>query len=165
MTTTDGPGALNAETSHPAERATHDLPPKSYAEATIETFEEQQEANGHSAHVNKHPETASSSSGTASNVNGFAPAQGETKQHDDDHVIYAHHLDSNGTSIASVKPGPTYEEALKHNVTAAPRQTKNDTTIQKKHDPAKAQLASGRRAGAGWGKSAYVCSISWGRCI
>jgi hypothetical protein len=161
MATTNGHGVLNAETSQLSERAEHDLPPKSYAEATVQSLEKQQEANKRLGHTNGHPDNASSTS-TASNVNGFPPRQREEKQLGEDQVVYADHVDSNGTSIASVKPGPTYEEALKHNQAAAPRPRKKNTTIQ---GPAKGQLASGRRAGAGWERSAYACPSSQARAV
>jgi hypothetical protein len=161
MTTTNGHVVLNAETSQPTERAEHDLPPMSYAAVTMQSLEKQQEANKRPGHTNGHPDKASSTS-TASNINGFPPRQREEKQPSEDQVVYADHVDSNGTSIASVKPGPTYEEALKHNQVAAPRQRKKNTTIQ---DPAKGQLASGRRAGAGWERSAYACPSSQVRAV
>jgi hypothetical protein len=153
MANADGHGLLNAETSQPRERAEHDLPPKSYAEAIIQPFEGQQEANKHAVETNGHSSTYST---TAGNINGVRDANGTEKELDMGPVVYADHVDSKGTAIASIKPEPSYEAALKHNQVSAPRQRPKETTLAKRSSPEKSKLASGRRAGAGWERSAYV---------
>ena len=154
MGNTNEHGLLNPEMSQPTERAEHNLPPKSYAEATVQPLQEQQKVNQAFAQTNGHPKESGSS--TESNGDGFCPAKREEKSLDEDRVIYAKHVDSNGTAIASVRPHPSYEEALKHVQEAVPRLRKKESTTQNKQDTTRPQLASGRRAGAGWERSAYV---------
>ena len=161
MSSTNGEGVLNTEKSQPTERVDHDLPLKSYTEAAAQSLEKQQDANKLPGHTRGHPDKASSTS-TASNINGFQPQQREEKLPGEDQIVYTDHVDSNGMSLVSLKPGPTYEEALKHSQAAAPRPRKKNTAIQ---DPAKGQLASGRQTGTGWERSAYACPSSQVRAV
>jgi 2-acylglycerol O-acyltransferase 2 len=134
---------LNPEPSQPRERANHHLPPKSYAEATVEGVhndagEKPQEANG----------TASSN-----DANGSVKVNGVQRNIDEDRVIYDKHISRDGEQLTSIKPNEGYEEALKHDAALAPRHRGRSG---KKQDPNDAKLASGRRAGAGWERSAWV---------
>lgn len=158
MANADGHGVLNAETSQPCERTEHDLPPKSYAEAILQPFEGQQEANKHAVETNGHSSTNST---TAGNINGVRPAKGAEKELDAGKFLYADHVDRKGTAVASVKPEPGFEVALKHNQVSAPRRRTKETALAKRSSPEKPKLASGRRAGAGWERSAYVSLPCW----
>ena len=138
-------GQLNPEPSQPEERAEHSLPPKSYAEAiSNETNEQTEDAFGNKSDGEQ-----------KSAVNGYAHApmvngHKDRYQLDEDKVVYEKHVNQNGEVFTSIKPSENYEQSLQHNGTTAPR--------EKHHRPAKRQdeLASGRKAGEGWEKSAYV---------
>lgn len=154
MASSDEHGLLNAETSQPGERAEHDLPPKSYAEAIIQPFEEQEKAdNKHAVETNGHSSTPSS---TAAKVNGTRSTNGAEKYLETPKVVFAEHFDTRGTAVASVEPEPGYEVALQHDRVSAPRQRKKEAALEKNPNLEKEKLASGREAGAGWGRSAYV---------
>jgi hypothetical protein len=161
MANVDEHGLLNAETSQPGERAEHDLPPKSYAEAIIQPLEEQENANKHVVEINGNSSTPSN---TAAKANGTRSTNGAEKHLDTPKVVYSQHVDARGTAVASVEPEPGYEAALQHNHAPAPRQ-RRETAFEKTSSPGKAKLASGRKAGAGWGRSAYVySSVLLARC-
>lgn len=148
----------NAETSQPCERAEHDMRPKSYAEAIIQPFEGQQEANKHAVETKGHLSTNST---TAGNMNGLRPAKGAEEDLDAGKVVYTDHVDSKGTAVASVKPEPGSVVAFKLNQVSAPPQRTKETAHTKRSSLEKPKLASGRRAGAGWGRSAYVSLPCW----
>ena len=128
---------LNAEPSLPKDRAEHDLPPKSYADAVV-TGEDEQNNETH--------ERRPSMSGTSSTT-----AVEDRSQLDEDKVIYERrHVGSNGRdTLTSVRPDDDYEAALKHNGQTAPRERKK----QPKQRP-RSPLESGRKAGEGWQRSA-----------
>jgi 2-acylglycerol O-acyltransferase 2 len=169
---------LKAETSQPQERAEHNLPPKSYADAVANTTRETSgradadEANtsGAIGYLENH------SGHTVGNVNGFPPVKndittqispeqsGEDKAHEKttgrqkvgkDKVIYEKYVNDRGDRLTSVKPDESYEKSLEHDRETAPREKKKVRSMEasKKHDE-KPHLASGRRAGAGWERSA-----------
>ena len=150
MANANGHSVLNAETSEANERAENHLPAKSYAEATRQSYENQQTANSYAMQTGGY-------SDTGRNVNGSHLAGTEEKQLEHRKVVYAKHFDNKGTAVASVKPDPGYEAALEHNQLSAPRQRKKEIAPDKTKSPEKRKLASGRRAGAGWERSAYVC--------
>lgn len=158
MANADERGLLNAETSQPSERAEHDLPPKSYAEAIFEPFESQQEANKHAVETNGHSSTKSSTTGIA---NGLHPTNGAEKQLDTGELIRADPTNGKGIAVASVKPDPKYAAALQHDQASAPRQRRKETALKKNSSLEKSTFTSGRSAGAGWSKSAYVCLSGW----
>jgi 2-acylglycerol O-acyltransferase 2 len=119
------------------------LPPKLYVEAVKEgPGDDYGMTNG----------DTSKSNGTA---NGSAYKHDKKRKDvDEKKVIYEKHVNDNGEVLTSIKPSENYEDSLKHNGETAPR--------EKGHErPAKRQdeLASGRQAGAGWERSAYVPSI------
>jgi 2-acylglycerol O-acyltransferase 2 len=133
--------APTSEPSQPEERANHHLPPKSYAEAIAEgtdkeAGEAQPEANG-TAYPN--------------DVNATVKVNGVRRNVDEDRVIYDKHTSKDGERLTSIKPDESYEEALKHDANSATRQKGRSG---KKQDPNDAKLSSGRRAGAGWERSA-----------
>ena len=154
MANSNGHSLLSAETSQPSERAEKHLPAKSYAEATQQPFEKQQMANSHAVQTD-------GNSDTGRNINGIHLVKREEKQVEPIKVVYAKHFDNKGTAVASVKPDLGYEAALEHDQMSAPRQRKKETALDKKASPEKRKLASGRRAGAGWERSAYACIHLW----
>jgi 2-acylglycerol O-acyltransferase 2 len=140
---------LNPEPSQPQERVTQHLPPKSYAEAAVEGTESgarelPSEENGdvpsNDASDTKHPNA----------VNGSAKENG-LRHNIDGRVLYDKHISQNGEKLTSIKPDESYEQALKHHADSASKQMGRSG---KKQDANDAKLASGRRAGAGWQRSA-----------
>lgn len=134
---------LSSEPSRPQERASQHLPPKSYAEATVEGTD--QEAG-----------VLYNADGTAvsDNADGSSAANGLWHNIDEDRVIYDKHTDKKGQKLTSIKPDESYEKMLRHGAESAPRQKGRSG---KKQDLNNSKLASGRRAGAGWERSALVC--------
>lgn len=130
---------LSAEPSLPTERAEHDLPPKSYATALTEPEEQ---------HTAPAPNGNNGVNFDSSKQNGSA-VKTNLRGADDKKVIYEKHINGSGELITSVKPHENYEEALRHNEEAAPR----DKVKNKKQDPGSG-LSSGRQAAAGWDQSA-----------
>ena len=174
---------VNAETFQPQDQAEHHLPPKSYADAVgnavADNEGEDTDATADTV-VNGHA-LDSSSMGTAGNTKDFPPMEngtdkptefksdkptknGPTKQLNEDKVIYEKYVDDTGAHLTSVKTDENYSKGLEHGRETAPEK-KRSKIIQapKKHDPdrkqEKTQLASGRRAGAGWERSAYAIPI------
>lgn len=140
------PVPLGVEPSQPDERAEKHLPPKSYADAI--TTNENGGTNGSLAPLPKQ-------SGPRNDSNGTSLLNGDKRQLDENKVIFQKRASQNGEPVlTSVKPDDSYEESLKHNKEIAPRETQKPETKQKKQDPPKSQLRSGRRAGAGWQTSA-----------
>ena len=126
---------LNPEPSLPKERADHDLPPKSYADAVVTSNDD---TDGQS--YERRPSVSGTSSTTAVE---------DRAQLDEDKVISEKHNGPNGGStLTSVRPDDVYEKALRHNGEIAPRERKRD-----KNRP-QSPLESGRKAGAGWQRSA-----------
>lgn len=132
---------LNSHPSQPEERANQHLPPKSYAEATMEGDDKETDQVPHKVDEAALPRTA----------NGSAKVNGLRRNIDQDRVIYDKHASMKGEKLTSIKPDESHEEALKHNALSAPIQKGRSG---KKHDTNDAKLASGRRAGAGWQRSA-----------
>ena len=128
---------LNAERSLPKDRADHDLPPKSYAEAVIVGGDDDQNAQAHERRL--------SMSGTSSTT-----AVEDRSQLDDDKLVYERHVGTNGRdTLTSVRPDESYESSLKHNSHTTPRERRK----QSKQRP-RSPLESGRKAGEGWQRSA-----------
>lgn len=142
MASTAVEGQLNPEPSQPQERAEHDLPLKSYADAINEPTNQNGDAYGTSC-------TAANGPAHEGLVNDQTKQLGEYK-----FAYQKHHSEDDTTSLTSVKPSGAYEESLKHNGLTAPREKKSFRPV-KRQDKTDAQLASGRRAGAGWETSAY----------
>jgi hypothetical protein len=145
---------LNPEPSQPQERTSQHLLPNSYAEAAVERTmsdagEIMPEENGHV------PSKEASSSTQPNSINGSAEGN-RPKRNIDDLVIYDKHISQNGEKLTSIKPDESYEQALKHYADSAPKQRGRSA---KKQDANDAQLASGRRAGAGWQRSAWVSPL------
>ena len=124
---------LNATPTLAKDRAEHDLPPKSYADAVVIS------SDGIDDHSH---DRRLSMSGTSSTT-----AVDDRNQLDEDKLIYERHNGSNGRgTLTSVRPDESYEEALRHNGDTAPRllnRTRSQTPLE-----------SGRKAGAGWQRSA-----------
>jgi glucose/arabinose dehydrogenase len=130
---------LNSEPALPRDRAEHDLPSKSYADAVISG---NRQADGHPPE--RRPSMSAASSATA--VDDAA----SRAQLDEDKLTYEKHAGSSGGGmLTSMRPGDSWEEALRHNRTTAPRDQKR----QAENRP-RSRLASGRKAGAGWQRSA-----------
>jgi len=163
MTTEKQNGSLNPEPAAPEDRAHEHLPPKSYADAAQEVVVgDSKNTNGHDyKHVNgnaKHSCSAEQSRAPSHDTN-------IGKRINDDKVKFEKYSDGNGSVLTSVKPDPSYEENLKHNRDTAP--TSRDPSenpaerpeqekISYQQDITKSQLKTGRQAGAGWERSAYV---------
>jgi hypothetical protein len=170
---------LTAETSQPQERAERGLPPKSYAEAVANAKTETSEranaddASNAGASDNRENNTVPTTMG---GVNSFPPANDEIPKPanqenvegdnvhvkksgkdkvEGDKVVYEKHVNDKGDHLTSVKPDESYHKTLEHTRQVAPREKKKAEAKQatKKKDD-KSQLASGRRAGAGWERSA-----------
>ena len=170
---------LTADTSQPQESAERDLPPKSYADGVVNAKAETSEranaddASNSGANDNRENNTVPT---TMADVNGFPPLDNEipkpvnqenvegdnvhVKRSDKDKVerdeiVYEKHVNDKGDHLTSVKPDESYEKTLEHTRQVAPREKKKAEAKQaaKKKDD-KSQLASGRRAGAGWERSA-----------
>ena len=146
--------SLNAETSQPQERADQHLPQKSYADAV--TIPEEQQENGAAAGASSTDKVEVKSSETAGNVNGFSPANGSIeKSRLDDKVVYEKYTNDRGDHLTSVKPDESYEKGLQHDREIAKRDNK-EKAVQPEKQGQTSQLRSGRLAGAGWERSAYV---------
>lgn len=131
----DDPGALNAEPADPQERAEHNLPPKSYADSVVRSPSAQ---NG---------DVSGKANGTIHNKT----VNGGPKELEDDKLVYEKYTSRGGeTSLTSIKVDEEHHQSLKHSEKTAPWDNKK----VKKQDTPK-ELASGRKAGAGWEKSAY----------
>ncbi|ETN38818.1 uncharacterized protein HMPREF1541_06857 [Cyphellophora europaea CBS 101466] len=130
---------LNSEPADPQERKKHSLPAKSFADSVQGTAAGGGESQPHS------PIKSYASSATAVD---------DKEQLDDDKLVYEKHRSSTGTDIlTTVKPDDKYEQSLKQNGATTQREkSKNGRT--KKQDTTEQALASGRKAGAGWQRSA-----------
>lgn len=81
---------------------------------------------------------------------------GQRKQLDEDRLIYEKHTGPEGEApLTSIKPSDHHEESLHDSTETRPREKKHNGR-SKRQDASNDKLASGRRAGAGWEKSAYV---------
>lgn len=131
----DEPGALNAEPADPQERAEHNLLPKSYADSVVRSP----------------PARNGAASGQVNGTVHHKLVNGDVKELDDGKLVYEKYTSQGGeTSLTSVKVDEEHHQSLKHSEKTAPRDNKK----VKKQDTPK-ELASGRKAGAGWEKSAY----------
>lgn len=149
---------LNPEPSQPHDRAAHDLPPKSYAAAVYEPDDKQQQTNGlpHNSNGDGIYESAQTSS-----TNGWADSQevdGHAQEVGEEKVLYEKHTGEDGHALTSIKPNESYEKSLKHNAETTPRERVEPSKTAKRQDVPSSQLASGRKAGAGWKTSAYETS-------
>lgn len=149
----DVKGALNAEPADPQERAEHDLPPKSYADAAQEAVENVLTENGHDyGNSNGSKKSGNTNKSAAITVN--AGTEDPNKR-----VVFERYSNGNGSVLTSVRTDPNYEELLKHDRQVAPREAaKSSASQSKRQDTPTSQLKSGRTAGAGWQQSAYVKS-------
>lgn len=131
-------GVLNAEPADPQKRAEHQPPPKSYADSVVQS-----------------PATALNGDAPRP-INGSGPnggVNGDAKKLDGDKLVYEKYTSQDGkTSLTSVKVDDEHHQSLKHSEKTAPRDSSKKI---KKRDTPK-ELSSGRKAGAGWEKSAYV---------
>jgi hypothetical protein len=126
----------NVEPSLPKDRAEHDLPPKSYADAVVE---------GNDVINGTTHDRRPSMSGTSSTT-----AVEERTQLDEDKTLYERHLSTNRhETLTSVRPDDSHEQAPRRNGTSGPRELKRQD-----QDRLQTPLESGRKAGAGWQRSA-----------
>ncbi|EXJ96073.1 hypothetical protein A1O1_01199 [Capronia coronata CBS 617.96] len=122
--------------------------PKSYAAAVSEPVEENAKPN---ESVNA---TAQNGAANGSANGHTVKVNGQRKQLDKDRLFYEKHTDSHGqVPLTSIKPVDRHEESLQKSTESTPREKKSNRP-SKRQDIPNAQLASGRRAGAGWEKSA-----------
>lgn len=151
--------SLNAETAQPQERAAHHLPPKSYADAVADsTSEDAETGKPADTRLNGHLENNSSLMSNADKTNGFPATKKETSGlNNGNKVVYGNHVDDRGNHLASVKTAESSLNGVEHSRGSSQKKPRS-TQISLKNDPErkqeKAQLASGRRAGAGWERSA-----------
>jgi 2-acylglycerol O-acyltransferase 2 len=134
---------LNLPSSQPQERTNHPPLPKPHTAAIVE---------GTDKDVRELRSEACGAAGL-SGVNGSVKVNGLRRNIDEDRVLYDKHTSPKGEKLTSIKPDESYEEGLKHDADSAPRQKGRSG---KKQDPNGEKLASGRRAGAGWERSASV---------
>lgn len=135
---------LNPEPADPKVRQEHSLPPKSFRDA-VQSGRRQQTSPGDSQPHSPIKSYASS-----------ATAVDDKELLDDDKVVYEKHKTASGTEVlTSVKPSENYEESLKHNGEIAPIEKHENGQSKRQDKP----LASGRKAGAGWQRSAYVIHV------
>lgn len=145
--------ALNSEPADPQERAEHQLPPKSYADAAQEATENGLTSNGHD--YEKTNGSSSQENGTAEKAASVTVNAGGKST--EERVVFERYSNGNGSVLTSVRPDPNYEEHLKHDREVAPRKTvESSKSKPRRQDTPKSQLKSGRKAGAGWQQSAYV---------
>ena len=133
--------AFSSQPSQPQEGESHHLPPRSYAEVAVEGIERHAEEVPHQTNGEAYP----------TDVNGSAKVNGWSLNIDKDYVLYDKHISPDGEKLTSIKPETNYEKGLKHDVESAPKQQGRS---RNKQDHNNAKLASGRRAGAGWQRSA-----------
>ena len=138
-------GLLTPESSILEERAEHGLPPKSYAAAVVQTppneadNEDAIQSNGSTnGHVSYAKDGSSSSKTHVQIVEGQKLVNEQRKSLDVE-------------NLTSVEPKKDYQNALQHNEATGPRDRR-----KKGAEKPSPELASGRRAGAGWGRSASV---------
>jgi hypothetical protein len=125
---------MNVEPSLPKERADQDQPPKSYADAVI---------SGDGEHSqDRHPSVSGTSSVTAVDESSPRLRFEEGKQAFERYTSF----DESGT-LTSIRPTVGNDERLSHNTSAAHRRRGPG------HRP-QSPLESGRKAGAGWHRSA-----------
>ncbi|EXJ79278.1 hypothetical protein A1O3_08780 [Capronia epimyces CBS 606.96] len=181
-TTTEQNGVANAteplipEPSEPHDRAEENSLPKSYAAAVSEpadpavtTREQNGVANGtghtdenslpksYAAAVSEPTDhavpTTEQTSAANESVNGSV-VNNQRKHRGQDKLIYEKHADPSGDlPLTSVKPSDDHEKNIQQGTEKPPR-GKKSSRPSKRQDVPNAQLASGRRAGAGWEKSA-----------
>lgn len=167
-----------AETSQPQERAQQDLPPKSYSDAvTNKASEPSVRADANDApnpsangHIEKHTDHTLGNAQDFSPIPNNIPNSTDSQESEEaklpkdesggekvdmNKMVYEKYDNNRGDRLTSVKPEASYEKSPKHDQETAPRDRKkaNTTHTTKKHDE-KSHLASGRRAGAGWERSA-----------
>jgi hypothetical protein len=141
MATVSAP--LNAEPADPKGRAEHNLPPKSYVDAIVEGEDTPTTTTG------RFSSRASSATAVDSN-------EANKQQLDEDKIIEEKRVGNNGSRLISVKPDGSHEESLKHNNETAPREERRSRGGRPRPNPRTAPLESGRKAGAGWQRSAYA---------
>ena len=144
-TAIEGQGQLNPESSLPEERAERNLVPKSYAEAMNEP-NDQNGARVDSVHAGAEKGTVIGSTNVSS-MNGHKNKQKFAR----DNVVYDNHINETGEFLTSIKPKDTYEQSLQHNGETGPREKHHELLVKRQDE-----LASGRKAGEGWEKSAFV---------
>ena len=157
--------SLNEEPSQPVERAKHRLPPKAYKEAAIEPEEKQKKETELSQNgmrmngsneieisgtgMDDSPTSPQKKSGHRKGPSSLANGVKKDKTDVNENVLeFEKHQSSNGEHLTSTKPDDTYETALRQDEKEKPKP---------KPKQRKADLASGRRAEAGWERS----SIRW----
>ena len=164
MSTTTGP--LNPEPSQPQERIDQNLDPKSYASALTEPLQDQQIQIQNRKNANQNSlSSAITSQGVPTSPSLTWTTSGTKTPTNDETELYEKHVDGNGHVLTSLKRDDSYDESLRHDEAIAPRRKSGDrspkkenTAKQDERDEPKgtAQLKTGRRAGAGWERSAYV---------
>lgn len=146
-------GTLNSEPADPQERAENNLPPKSYADVAQEPAEDDTTENGQSSQ-NGDGSSFKSNGTVKKTPSNKANAEGKPTE---DKIVLEKYLNGDGSVLASVRPDPSYNEALQHDKKVAPRKpAESSKSKSKKQDTPRSQLKSGRKAGEGWQQSAYV---------
>jgi 2-acylglycerol O-acyltransferase 2 len=156
--------SLNSEPSAPEERAAHDLPPKSYADAAEEALESgpHSHANGNGktdevkpngTHVASDEEQTShegvglDGSPKSPTARGHRRVSSRSSRRSSNHMndtqppkdMFESHTNGNGNALTTVKPSQELELP-----------PKNRRVDRKRRD---SELTAGRQAGAGWSKS------------
>jgi hypothetical protein len=167
---------ISAETLQPQEAAEHSVPPEPYTNAVLNNHAVTSEllaandSNSSGANGLLEDHAGPSTTGIA---NGFPHTSDETpkladpsnptdivkdttgeKRTNPARIIYENYVDDTGSHLASVKPGKEYAAPLEEEPGKATRDKKTANTNLAKKQDGKSVLASGRRAGAGWERSA-----------
>lgn len=133
---------FDQQTSLPQERHIHHLMFKSYAEATKDGTEK----------LGERPLCGEDGDLQRPNLNGSAMDSGPRQNLDEDRVICDDKpAGQKGEKSTSINLGESYEADLRHDAESA---LMRQGRPQKRQDVTDSKLASGRRAGAGWQKSA-----------
>lgn len=150
-----GNEALSPEPSDPQERVDHNLPPKSYAAATKESSDQGPGHTGGSIERSVTPQSDGSTNGKpVGNGSLLSPESSHRKSSrrslDEKKLIYERYATDDGDGLTSVEPENDYQDGLRHNEDTRPR----DRSRSRQRGEEGPQLATGRRAGAGWERSA-----------
>ena len=142
-------GSMNGSVSETSQSDQQSIP-KSYANAAVEAptrlSSDLKQAN---------PATTFDPASTNSAPQKTTPrtkANGTKPKRDGDKLVFEKYTDGHGTHLTSVRAGDDHEEELKRHKEVAPRRSK--ATDKKEDSMKQPALATGRRAGAGWEKSA-----------
>lgn len=144
------PGTANTPTI-----TEHGVPPKSYAAAAKEPLDEVTAApSGRSGKAHTFQSGPLTNGHIPPDESLLSPESfkqtSEERPLDEKKVVYQRFTAGHGDSLTSIEPGKDFQDGLRHNEDTRPRDRSRDRGRQEDGP----QLATGRKAGAGWEKSA-----------